>query len=110
MSAAVAITTRYLVEWYRPSLTRPVIDELVAELDRSTNAMCAEGSQVWLLVTLAVPSDEVFYGVFAANSPELVQTACLRAGAAPDRMSLDVDARITAHFSTRAETVDDVVA
>jgi phosphoribosylformimino-5-aminoimidazole carboxamide ribonucleotide (ProFAR) isomerase len=52
---------------------------------------------VWLLLTLAVPTDEVLYGVFAAESPDLVQTACARAGAVPERMSVDVDARISQH-------------
>jgi hypothetical protein len=94
MSAAEA-TARYLVEWYRPSLEPQVIDTVVARLDLATAGMCAEGTPVRLLMTLAVPSDEVLYAVFAANSPELVQTACARAGAQPDRMSLDVDARIT---------------
>lgn len=97
MSSAVSVATRYLVEWYRPNLTRQVIDDIVAELDESTAGMCAEGSPVWLLVTLAVPTDEVLFGVFAAESPDLVQTACARAGALPERMSLDVDARISQH-------------
>jgi hypothetical protein len=97
MSSAVSIATRYLVEWYRPDLTRQVIDDMVAELDDSTASMCAEGSPVWLLLTLAVPTDEVLYGVFAAESPDLVQTACARAGAVPERMSVDFDARISQH-------------
>lgn len=98
MSPAVSIATRYLVEWYRPNLTRQLIDEVVAALDESTASMCAEGSHVWLLMTLAVPTDEVLYGVFAADTPELVKEACARAGTEPERMSLDVDARITQQF------------
>ncbi|TPG34129.1 hypothetical protein [Mycolicibacterium hodleri] len=98
MSSAVSVATRYLVEWYRPNLTRQLIDDMVVELDKSTASMCAEGSQVWLLMTLAVPTDEVLYGVFAAESPELVKEACARAGSEPERLSLDVDARITQQF------------
>ena len=107
MSAPVGIATRYLVEWYRPDLTRQVIDEMVAGLDAATADMCAEGSPVWLLMTLAVPTDEVLYGVFAAESESLVQTACVRAGLLPERLSVDVDARISAqlepdgHFAGR---------
>jgi hypothetical protein len=97
MSATLLGPTRYLVEWYRPDLTPPVIDEMVAALDSSVAAASAEGTPVLLLLTLAVPSDEVLYGVFAAETPELVQTTCARAGLAPERMSLDVDARITQH-------------
>ncbi|HYO02517.1 MAG TPA: hypothetical protein VET27_11825 [Mycobacterium sp.] len=98
MSSAVSVATRYLVEWYRPNLTRQLIDDMVADLDASTASMCAEGSPVWLLMMLAVPTDEVLYGVFAADSPDLVQMACARAGSEPERMSLDVDARITQQF------------
>ncbi len=103
MSAAVAIATCFLVEWYRPNLTRQATDDLVAELDRATADMSAEGSSVWVLMTLAVPSDEVLYGVFAAQSPELVHEACVRAGAVPERMSRDVDARITEHLLAGAD-------
>lgn len=97
------MATRFLVEWYRPNLTRQATDDLVADLDRATADMSAEGSPVWVLVMLAVPTDEVLYGVFAADSPELVQAACARAGAVPERMSQDVDARITAHFMAGAD-------
>ena len=93
------MATRFLVEWYWPNLTRQSTDDLVADLARATADMSAEGSPVWVLMTLAVPTDEVLYGVFAADSPELVQAACARAGAVPERMSQDVDARITAHFT-----------
>ena len=54
MSAAVAMATRFLVEWYRPNLTRQATDDLVADLDRATADMSAEGSPVWVLVMLAV--------------------------------------------------------
>ncbi|MDT5107615.1 MAG: hypothetical protein QOI25_5128 [Mycobacterium sp.] len=93
MSTAVPVATRYLVEWYRPNLTRELIDEMVADLDKAIAGMCAEGSPVWLVMTVAVPTDEVLYGVFAADSPELVRTACERAGSVPERMSVDIDAR-----------------
>jgi hypothetical protein len=93
MSTAVPVATRFLVEWYRPNLTRELIDEMVADLDKAIAGMCAEGSPVWLVMTVAVPTDEVLYGVFAADSPELVRTACERAGSVPERMSVDIDAR-----------------
>jgi hypothetical protein len=44
-------------------------------------------------MTVAVPTDEVLYGVFAAESPELVRTTCERAGYVPERLSVDIDAR-----------------
>lgn len=93
MSIAVPVATRYLVEWYRPNLTRQLIDDMVAGLDEATASMCAEGSPVSLLITVAVPADEVLYGVFAAESPDVVRTACERAGSLAERMSADIDAR-----------------
>jgi hypothetical protein len=36
MSTAVPVTTRYLVECYRPNLTRQLIDQMVADLDKAT--------------------------------------------------------------------------
>jgi hypothetical protein len=93
MSIAVPVATRYLVEWYRPDLTRALIDAMVGELDKATTAMSAAGSPVSLVMTVAVPTDEVLYGVFAAESPDLVRAACERAGAVPERLSIDIDAR-----------------
>jgi hypothetical protein len=93
MSTAVPVKTRYLVEWYRPNLTRQLIDQIVADLDKATTVMRDEGSQVLLIMTVAVPTDEVLYGVFEADSREPVWTACERAGSIPERMSTDIDAR-----------------
>ena len=93
MSTAVPVTARYLVEWYRPNLTRQLIDQMVADLEEATTILRGEGSQVLLIMTVAVPTDEVLYGVFEADSRELVWTACERAGSIPERMSVDIDAR-----------------
>jgi hypothetical protein len=42
--------------------------------------MSDEGTPVRLVVTLAVPTDEVLYGVFGAQSPDIVTATCIRAG------------------------------
>jgi hypothetical protein len=93
MTTATPVATRFLVEWYRPNLTRELIDGVVAGLNKAIASMSAEGSAVWLVMTVAVPTDEVLYGVFAADSPDLVRAACERAGSVPERMSVDIDAR-----------------
>jgi hypothetical protein len=93
MTTAVPVATRFLVEWYRPNLTRELIDGMVARLNEAIARMSADGSPVWLVMTVAVPTDEVLYGVFAADSPDLVRAACERAGSVPERMSVDIDAR-----------------
>ena len=93
MSTAVPVTTRYLVEWYRPNLTRQLIDQMVADLNEAAKGVSDVGSPVVLVMTVAVPADEVLYGVFEADSRDLVWTACERAGSIPERMSVDIDAR-----------------
>ena len=81
------------MEWYRANLTRQLIDQMVADLGKATTILRGEGSQVLLIMTVAVPTDEVLHGVFEADSRELVWTACERAGSIPERMSVDIDAR-----------------
>jgi hypothetical protein len=85
----------YLAEWYRPEVTQQPLDDTVAKLDAVAAAMRVEGSPVKLLVTLAVPTDEVIYAVFAACSPDIVVQACRRAGIPLERLSSDVAARTT---------------
>jgi hypothetical protein len=85
----------YLAEWYRPEVTQQPLDDTVAKLEAVAATMRAEGAPVKLLATLAVPKDEVIYGVFAARSPDIVMQTCRRAGLPLERLSSDVAARIT---------------
>ena len=70
----------YLAEWYLPELTEQSVDDIVAKLDLAAANVSDERTPVRLLVTLAVPTDEVLYGVFGADSPEIVTATCERAG------------------------------
>ncbi len=81
----------YLVEWYRREVTAGPLDETVAELEASTEAMCAEGSSVRLLVALTARTDQVLYSVFAASSPETVREACERAGIPVERLTAGIE-------------------
>jgi hypothetical protein len=83
----------YLAEWYLPEMTTTLVDAMVAKLDAAAAAESGEGTQVRLVVTLSVPTDEVLYGVFCAVSPETVTKTCLRAGTPFQRISGDVSAR-----------------
>jgi hypothetical protein len=85
----------YLVEWYRPELTSGQLDRTAAKLEDCAATMRGEGSSVRLLMTLAVPTDEVLYGVFAAHSANTVSETCRRAGIPAERLTKAVDARIT---------------
>jgi hypothetical protein len=94
VGSAAPLVACYLAEWYRPEVTQQPLDDTVARLDAVVATMRVEGSVVNLLVTLAVPTDEVIYGVFAARSPDIVVQACRRAGIPLERLSSDVAARI----------------
>jgi len=85
---------RCLAEWYRPAVTDGLVDEIVATLDAAAAELSAEGTPVRLLLTLAVPTDEVVYGLFAVDSPDIAVEACRRAGIPIARLSTDVAARI----------------
>jgi len=66
----------FLAEWYLPELTEQSVDDVVAKLDVAALSVSDEGTPVRLVVTLAVPTDEVLYGVFGAQSPDIVTTTC----------------------------------
>ena len=87
----------YLAEWYLPEMTATSVDEMVAKLDAAAAAVSTDNAPVRLVVTLSVPTDEVLYGVFGAQSPDVVAQTCFRAGVPFQRISGDVGARIQPH-------------
>jgi hypothetical protein len=84
----------FLAEWYLPEMTEQSVDDIVAKLDLAASTVSAEGTPVGLLVTLAVPTDEVLYGVFGAHSTDIVTATCRRAGLPYHRLSGDIGTRI----------------
>jgi hypothetical protein len=84
----------YLAEWYLPELTDKSVDDLVAKLDAAAMSVSSEGAAVRLIVTLAVPTDEVLYGVFGAHSPDIVSRTCLQAGVPHQRLSGHIGTKI----------------
>jgi hypothetical protein len=91
---AVEDVAYYLAEWYLPELTDESVDDMVAKLDAAAITVSSEGAPVRLLVTLAVPIDEVLYGVFGAQSPEIVSKTCIAAGVPHQRLSGGVGTRV----------------
>jgi hypothetical protein len=91
---AVDDVAYYLAEWYLPELTEKSVDDMVAKLDAAAILVTGEGTPVRLIVTLAVPTDEVLYGVFGARSSDIVSKTCLQAGVPHQRLSGDVGTRI----------------
>ncbi len=84
----------YLAEWYLPELTDKSVDDMVAKLEAAATSVSSEGAPIRLLVTLAVPTDEVLYGVFGARSPDIVSRTCLQAGVPHQRLSGHIGTRI----------------
>ncbi|UUO02905.1 hypothetical protein M4D79_06625 [Mycolicibacterium novocastrense] len=84
----------YLAEWYRPEVTRRRVDDIADELEAAAAAVAGEGVPVRLLVAVAAPTDEVLYGVFAADSPEIVIRTCQHAGIPAERLTADITARL----------------
>lgn len=81
---------RYLAEWYRPEITGATLDDVVGRLKRGA----AEADHVRVVMALSVPSDEVVYCLYAADSADAVVAACTHAGIPAERITADVDARI----------------
>lgn len=86
MSSVALRLPCYLVEWYRSELAADSIDDAFAKLHE-----CAE-SPAKVLLTFAVPSDEVIFCVFVAASAEAVGEACDRAGLPAERVTAAVAA------------------
>jgi hypothetical protein len=79
--------TCYLVEWYRTGVDEDQLGDISAGLDLSSTSLTAEGSPVRCVYALAVPADEVVFGIFEADSADAVAQVCRRAGRPPTRLS-----------------------
>ncbi|VEG51904.1 Uncharacterised protein [Mycolicibacterium aurum] len=89
----VGSRTSFLAEWYLPNLAEATVDDIVTRLRAAAAAVTRAGAPIRLVATLSVPTDEVLYGVFDADSPEAVVSTCERAGSPHQRLSTDVTAR-----------------
>ena len=82
---------RFLAEWYRPELTVPPCERSAAALCASAATMSAHGAPVRLESLLAVPTDEVLFGIFIAESAGVVAQTCARAGMPAQRLTAATD-------------------
>lgn len=85
---------RFLVEWYRPELTVPPCEGIAAALCASAATMSAQGVRVQLESMLAVPTDEVLFGIFTAESAGAVAQTCERAGEPAQRLTAATDVHL----------------
>ncbi len=81
---------RFLVEWYGPQTPVRFIDQTAGRLNDGAACVSAKGTQIRLLMALAVPADDYAFGVFAAESAEAVAQLCADAGAPAERISTAV--------------------
>jgi hypothetical protein len=93
MGIAGPALEHFLVEWYRPSIAEEPLDESVTRLIRCAESSSAAGSPVYLLATLAVPSDEIVLAVFGSATERTVAEVCRQAGCPAQRLTAAVDAR-----------------
>ena len=84
----------YLVEWYEPELTDEELDVTVAKFECAA-ATSADDSAVHLLMALAVPTDDVVFGLFRASSEQVVVQACNRAGMPAQRVTVATHLAVT---------------
>jgi hypothetical protein len=86
--------SRYLAEWYTPRLHGVSLADLAASLKQSLAAMPDQRGRPELLYAIEVPQDAYAFGVFVADSVDLVVTACRRAGLAADRVTPAIEVAV----------------
>jgi hypothetical protein len=109
MGIAAQPLTCYVVEWYRPGLDEDQLSGIVAEVERSSRLVRVDGSSVRCVLTLAVPTDEVVFGIFVADSPDVVALLCRRAGMPASRLTSAVADRDLSHgYRETPDSISDI--
>lgn len=92
MQTGDAAPSRYLAEWYTPHLNGRAITDVAQCLQQSLARMPTQPLKPELLYALQVPQDAYAFGVFAADSAEIVAEICRHAGLPADRVTAAVEA------------------
>jgi hypothetical protein len=87
MSTKAVELQYYLAEWYRPRLSPDRLEDAATRLEAGVAAMRSVGSDVRLLMTLALPTDEVLFALFTTSAMQNVREACQRAGIPAERLT-----------------------
>jgi hypothetical protein len=91
MSTGEPSSPCYLVEWYRPARAGAQLDDATARIKACVASMRAGGAHVGLVAIVAVPADDVIFGVFAATSESDVAETCRKAGMTAQRVTAAID-------------------
>jgi hypothetical protein len=94
MDAQDPLQRCFLAEWYQPAAVNRDIDQIAALLRETAERVQGEGHPIRLLATVAAPTDQVLYGLFVAESADIVTRVCLGTGWPADRITSDIRARI----------------
>jgi hypothetical protein len=86
---------RYLVEWYGPHLRGLAIADVARSLRQSLATMPGGPNRPELLCAVEIPEDAYTFGLFAAESADLVADACQQAGLPADRVTAALEAPAT---------------
>ncbi|OKH84253.1 hypothetical protein EB75_05560 [Mycobacterium sp. ST-F2] len=77
----------YLVEWYSPSFIDGALAQAADALSATAASLSTDGARVRMSTLIAVPTDEVVFGIFVADSAEIVTRTCESAGFPAQRLS-----------------------
>ena len=80
----------YLVEWYGPKFLG-ALAQTAATLDATAASLSTDAELVRIATLIAVPNDDVVFGIFVADSAEIVTLTCARAGFPAQRLSAAAD-------------------
>jgi hypothetical protein len=92
MQTGDAVPSRFLAEWYTPHLNGRAITDVAQCLQQSLATLPTRSHRPELLYALQVPQDAYAFGVFAADSAEIVAQICRLAGLPADRITAAVEA------------------
>lgn len=84
----------YLVEWYSPTFLGHTLAQTAEILGTTAVSMTADGAPVRVSSLIAVPEDEVVFGIFVAGSASAVSRTCDRAGFPAQRLTAATDVEL----------------
>ena len=95
MPTGNATPSRFLAEWYTPHLRSRAINDIAAHLQHWLDAIPDQHRRPQLMYAVEIPEDAYAFGVFAADSADLVLQACQDAGLPASRVSAAIEATLT---------------
>ncbi|ORA37633.1 hypothetical protein [Mycobacterium aquaticum] len=81
----------YLVEWYSPKFLGATLALAAETLDATATSLSTDKSPIRVSAVIAVPDDEVAFGIFVAGSADIVTRTCEQAGIPAQRVSAAAD-------------------